>query len=267
MDEKIGQAIASARKSAGLEQKELSEALTAKGLNWSQGTLSRVETGDRPVRLSEVVILQEVLRLDANKLLSSSNDLFTGAVSELESEFKTAKEAWSAAEVAMELVTFHRDVARIALYLAENRDFKAIVHGVNSQDFYSFELAVLNPALPVLEATYMVCSELLRRNGQAELVAQISTLSLEDLLAGGGESLGFLSILGDKPDVAKWAAGFAERLDRIISLEEQDLALEQFLEKYRSVLLSGWCHRLLSRDRLYFRADSDREWVEFEYVP
>lgn len=60
-DTALGQAIIARRYALGMRQVELSELLRADGVNWSQGTLSKVEIGTRPVRFSEVGALAKAL--------------------------------------------------------------------------------------------------------------------------------------------------------------------------------------------------------------
>lgn len=71
----IGDNIAEARQDAGLSQAELSERLREVGLNWSQGTLSKVESGSRPVRLSEAPIVASVLGTSLQQLLEPADYL------------------------------------------------------------------------------------------------------------------------------------------------------------------------------------------------
>lgn len=68
-DTQIGARIVELREQRGLSQGELSSRLRSAGLNWSQGTLSRVELGQRPVRLSECPPLTLALRTDLAVLL------------------------------------------------------------------------------------------------------------------------------------------------------------------------------------------------------
>lgn len=68
-DEQIGSRIVLLREQRGWNQGELAEALRAHGLNWSQGTLSKVETGSRPIRLTEVPVLLDVLQVGVDDLV------------------------------------------------------------------------------------------------------------------------------------------------------------------------------------------------------
>lgn len=67
-DRALGQAIIARRTALGMRQIELSQALRANGVNWSQGTLSKVELGTRPVRFSEVGVLAATLETTPDQL-------------------------------------------------------------------------------------------------------------------------------------------------------------------------------------------------------
>jgi transcriptional regulator with XRE-family HTH domain len=68
-DEQIGARIVRLREERGWNQGQLAAALRGSGLNWSQGTLSKVETGSRPVRLAEVPALADVLQIELDDLV------------------------------------------------------------------------------------------------------------------------------------------------------------------------------------------------------
>lgn len=68
-DEQIGKRVVDLREGRGLNQGQLSERLRENGLNWSQGTLSKVESGVRPVRLIEAPTLALVLRTSVSALV------------------------------------------------------------------------------------------------------------------------------------------------------------------------------------------------------
>lgn len=71
VDEEIGRRIEALRTSAGLGQKDLSDKLRAVGVNWSQGTLSKVENGSRPIRFTEAVKVAEILNISTVELQPS----------------------------------------------------------------------------------------------------------------------------------------------------------------------------------------------------
>lgn len=79
-DDRIGSRVAQLRTAAGLKQSDLSAMLRRAGLNWSQATLSKVESGQRPVRLSEATVLADALDVDLSALLSNPD--YIGALRE-----------------------------------------------------------------------------------------------------------------------------------------------------------------------------------------
>lgn len=74
-EEEVGRKIEALRTNAGLGQKELSERLRAAGVNWSQGTLSKVENGSRPIRFTEAIKVAQVLGVTTNELQPSGGAL------------------------------------------------------------------------------------------------------------------------------------------------------------------------------------------------
>lgn len=68
-DKLVGTVIQNRRLELGISQGELAEQLRSLGTNWSQGTLSRVELGERPVRLVEAAVVAEALGIDMRRLL------------------------------------------------------------------------------------------------------------------------------------------------------------------------------------------------------
>ena len=88
-DSHIGKRIVALRDARGWSQGQLASALRSEGLPWSQGTLSKVETGQRPIRLSEVPKLVAVLGATISDLLGAKAFRATnppGRVAELEAE-------------------------------------------------------------------------------------------------------------------------------------------------------------------------------------
>lgn len=73
-DQQVGARIVQLREARDWNQGDLAEALRAYGLNWSQGTLSKVETGSRPVRLVEVPLLLDVLQAKVDDLIDLDRD-------------------------------------------------------------------------------------------------------------------------------------------------------------------------------------------------
>lgn len=76
-DKVVGKRIQTLRERRGLLQGELSGQIRAAGVNWSQGTLSKVEMGTRPVRLAEAPIVAATLGVEVTELLPEFNFLHT----------------------------------------------------------------------------------------------------------------------------------------------------------------------------------------------
>lgn len=73
-DERFAQNLRRFRERAGLRQAELVDKLRAAGLkDWHPTTLSRTETGERPVRLSEAAIIAEVLGFDLAEMMRGAS--------------------------------------------------------------------------------------------------------------------------------------------------------------------------------------------------
>lgn len=58
-DNEIGQTVRALRERMNLSQSAFAEVIRARGLQWHQPTVSRIEDGERPLRLSEAVVLAE----------------------------------------------------------------------------------------------------------------------------------------------------------------------------------------------------------------
>lgn len=70
-DPDVGKKIVELREQRGWNQGQLAELLRENDLNWSQGTLSKVEAGLRPVRLAEAPALALVLRTTIGELVGA----------------------------------------------------------------------------------------------------------------------------------------------------------------------------------------------------
>ncbi|MBT1002632.1 helix-turn-helix domain-containing protein [Paenarthrobacter sp. DKR-5] len=70
----VGRAVARLREETGLSQSELAQALRSRGVPWTQGTLSRVENGDRAVKLTEAPALASALGSTIDQLLTTPVD-------------------------------------------------------------------------------------------------------------------------------------------------------------------------------------------------
>jgi transcriptional regulator with XRE-family HTH domain len=141
-EEEVGRKIEALRTNAGLGQKELSERLRAAGVNWSQGTLSKVENGSRPIRFTEAIKVAQVLGVTTNELQPSG-----GA---LDRHVQRARWALSTATSAYRDARFyylnHRD------HYAALRLAQALLNGeqgpfrIHASAFDFLKLAVSDPA-------------------------------------------------------------------------------------------------------------------------
>src|SRR5699024_8890274 len=71
-DQRIGRNIMKFR--GNISQQTLAEKMRSKGFKWSQATVWATEKGDRPVRLSEVIALSEVLDKTYDSFLLEEHD-------------------------------------------------------------------------------------------------------------------------------------------------------------------------------------------------
>lgn len=68
-DVAFGEALQKARATFQIDQERLIRLLNDQGLKWNQSTLSKVEGGKRPMRLSEAVILSGVLGISLDEFV------------------------------------------------------------------------------------------------------------------------------------------------------------------------------------------------------
>lgn len=73
-DQEIGARIRDLREGVSVQQGAFAERLREAGLPWSQGTLSRVESGRRPVRLVEAPLLADQLGVSIDDLLGGATE-------------------------------------------------------------------------------------------------------------------------------------------------------------------------------------------------
>lgn len=72
-DERFGEGVSEARALRGLSQKGLAAALTSRGFKVDASAVSRIEGGTRAVRLSEALIIANVLGVDLAVLLDGTD--------------------------------------------------------------------------------------------------------------------------------------------------------------------------------------------------
>ncbi|MET8314839.1 helix-turn-helix transcriptional regulator [Rhodococcus erythropolis] len=67
-EDQIGRRLAELRQQQGYRQEDFLKLLQAQGVDWTQATLSRVEGGKRPIRLTEAFAISDALGIDPKDL-------------------------------------------------------------------------------------------------------------------------------------------------------------------------------------------------------
>lgn len=91
-DLEVGARVQALREARGLMQAELASNMKARGLNWSQTILSKVERGERPLRLQEATALVKELSLASTDDLAGSGPFFAGRIAEVSWSEKSRKD-------------------------------------------------------------------------------------------------------------------------------------------------------------------------------
>lgn len=74
-DHLVGQKLAELRKRKGFRQEDFLKLLEAHGISWTQTVLSRVESGKRPLKLTEGFAIAEALGVGADELSPANSNL------------------------------------------------------------------------------------------------------------------------------------------------------------------------------------------------
>lgn len=126
-DKAVGLRVQAARESMEYNQSELARHLQDAGLPWSQGTLSRVETGLRAVRLTEAVTLAHVLGIGLTGLVPGAGGLDSALARASDRE----DAARSRIELAMSDLRTSWNLAQALRLAASLRDNRTAVHEVD----------------------------------------------------------------------------------------------------------------------------------------
>jgi transcriptional regulator with XRE-family HTH domain len=113
-DSAVGQRVAELRRQKGLRQEDFLELLEARGVGWTQATLSRVEGGKRALKATEAFAVADALGADVAQLNPAGGGLFY----QIQSHRLKYREAQSATRTAAALEHNLRE-RLIALSLAE----------------------------------------------------------------------------------------------------------------------------------------------------
>ena len=113
-DSAVGQRVAELRRQKGLRQEDFLELLEARGVGWTQATLSRVEGGKRALKATEAFAVADALGADVAQL----NPAGGGLLNQIQSHRLKYREAQSATRTAAARENNLRD-RLIALTLAD----------------------------------------------------------------------------------------------------------------------------------------------------
>lgn len=115
-DKQIGLNLLRLREQAGLSQKELAAAVKKAGPRWSQATVWSVESGERPLRLTEALLLGNILEVNYQSLVRDTE----------QGEYEIALN---------ELVAAHEQLAKaVSVYDQAAKAAKAIRSKVTDED-------------------------------------------------------------------------------------------------------------------------------------
>lgn len=133
-DAVFAQCLRAAREASGLTQQQLADQMTRAGYRMRQGTVSKIEAGDRPVWLGEAVNLARIVGVDLTDLTEPGNGergelpvaLAEVAghqrnVEALEDVARRAQADADDAQVALDLARTHLDAARLRVEMIKRR--------------------------------------------------------------------------------------------------------------------------------------------------
>lgn len=122
LEDQVGRRLAELRQQQGYRQEDFLELLHAQGVEWTQATLSRVEGGKRPIRLTEAFAISEALGIDP-KDLGPDRTGIGYRVESLKPQFNRLKE--NAAEAIKKRDAMRDGIAALRLADALRKDRKA----------------------------------------------------------------------------------------------------------------------------------------------
>ncbi|MEN4420637.1 helix-turn-helix domain-containing protein [Mycobacteroides chelonae] len=233
LDIAVGRRVEALRIDAGLSQGELSDRLRQAGLNWSQGTVSRVETGDRPVRFVEALTLAGVLRVDLVNLTPSGG----GLTFAYQRHVQVLEEArWAQNQAAHNLNTADSTarLLRLALELSQGsrRDYTL---RIAPHKFLSHLGYLLGPWFPFPDLFGLLGAD-------AELISQRFEQVTQDV-ASGFEPIpdyaprGFAELMECYDDAEPGTDAYAEKISEGSYLLEQGMVDRLFVDCFPNVQL------------------------------
>ncbi|QKT12171.1 helix-turn-helix domain-containing protein [Rhodococcus sp. W8901] len=149
-DEAVGKRIEDLRSARGLSQGQLSDLVRAAGLNWSQGTVSRVEAGTRPVRFTEAFTVAKALGVEVVALAHTGGGLEYVYQQDLGTVI-AARRHLRKSERQVEQSIAMAQVMRFAVELSEGRQGPYVVHSSTASITYWLAGHLRTPVEGVLE--------------------------------------------------------------------------------------------------------------------
>ncbi len=126
-DAVVGKRVEELRTEAGLSQEDLSVRLRAAGLNWSQGTLSRVETGSRPMRFVEALTVAGALGVEVADLTPFGSGLTYAYHRRLET-IDGCRWAVSGAKADLHIAEVSAQIFKFAIELTQGTKRSYVLH-------------------------------------------------------------------------------------------------------------------------------------------
>lgn len=145
-DRLIGGRLEAIRVGRGLNQSQLSDLLRKKGLNWSQRTISRIESGERAIKFSESFRLSSALAIDPEALIPaqlSTYYLRQQSIWNLRQAYKQARDAkWQ-----LDLMSGRAQAWQLFTEVANGETGPYLVHGTCADLIkYASEVSTLDGA-------------------------------------------------------------------------------------------------------------------------
>jgi transcriptional regulator with XRE-family HTH domain len=148
-ERRFAENLRTAREDKGVSQVKLAQEMAARGWPWRQQTVTRVESGQRMVRLGEALAVAEILGTSVVRLTASTRE--TAAVHLLASSTSKVKQAFEEITRWTETLLYAQSQLRTTLASVERNDYhdSRLVRDVAEE---GAEVVVLTPEQAVSEA-------------------------------------------------------------------------------------------------------------------
>ncbi|MDO3247973.1 helix-turn-helix domain-containing protein [Mycobacteroides abscessus subsp. abscessus] len=126
-DTAVGQRIAELRAQKGMRQEDFLRLLDARGIEWTQATLSRIEGGKRALRATEAFAVADALAVDVSQLNPATSDLYY-RIQQYRLRYREAKSAANRAVANMREIEERLLALMVAHEINQGR-VKLTIHG------------------------------------------------------------------------------------------------------------------------------------------